>query len=73
MVEMIEGRPPNTDINCIEMLPLLVDREPPKLLDQASYTPEFHDIIAKCLQKEPTARPTCIDLLAVCLALVCCC
>lgn len=70
MIEMIEGRPPNTDINCIEMLPLLIDREPPKLRDQASYTAEFHDIIAKCLQKDPNARPTCIDLLAVSKALV---
>lgn len=66
MIEMIEGRPPNTDINCIEMLPLLIDREPPTLRDNSSlYTPEFHNIIAKCLQKDPTARPTCIDLLAV--------
>eukprot|EP01127_Copromyxa_protea_P015104 TRINITY_DN4298_c0_g1_i1.p1 TRINITY_DN4298_c0_g1~~TRINITY_DN4298_c0_g1_i1.p1 ORF type:complete len:385 (-),score=98.72 TRINITY_DN4298_c0_g1_i1:134-1288(-) len=63
MIEMIEGRPPNTDINCIEMLPLLIDRSPPKLKDQALYTKDFHDIIAQCLQKDPDSRPTCIELL----------
>eukprot|EP01130_Rhizamoeba_saxonica_P004614 TRINITY_DN187_c1_g1_i2.p1 TRINITY_DN187_c1_g1~~TRINITY_DN187_c1_g1_i2.p1 ORF type:complete len:560 (-),score=123.14 TRINITY_DN187_c1_g1_i2:79-1758(-) len=63
IIEMIEGRPPNTDINCIEMLPDLAERDPPSLKNPRRYSALFKEFLGKCLVKEKEARPAAVTLL----------
>jgi len=62
-IEMVEGRPPNTDINCIEKLPELLYRDPPKFQKQRSYSYKFNNFLQRCLVKNMEARPSAMDLL----------
>eukprot|EP01126_Amoeba_proteus_P039741 TRINITY_DN4207_c1_g1_i11.p1 TRINITY_DN4207_c1_g1~~TRINITY_DN4207_c1_g1_i11.p1 ORF type:complete len:283 (-),score=52.78 TRINITY_DN4207_c1_g1_i11:53-901(-) len=62
-IEMVEGRPPNTDINCLEMLPMLLERDPPQLQKPDAFSTDFNNFIALCLKKVPEQRPSCVDLL----------
>eukprot|EP00002_Diphylleia_rotans_P021623 TRINITY_DN420_c0_g2_i1.p1 TRINITY_DN420_c0_g2~~TRINITY_DN420_c0_g2_i1.p1 ORF type:complete len:232 (-),score=44.12 TRINITY_DN420_c0_g2_i1:225-920(-) len=39
----------------------IVDEEPPKLI--GSFSPEFNSFISGCLQKDPAARLTCVQML----------
>lgn len=67
-IEMAEGSPPNTDIDSIEKLPSLADREPPTLIDYDMWSPTFHDFIATMLVKDQEYRPAAADCLAVCIS-----
>jgi len=62
-MEMVEGLPPNTDIDSIYKLPLLAERAPPKLKNQSAWSPQFHDYLAFMLVKDQEHRPSAIDLL----------
>jgi serine/threonine protein kinase len=66
IIEMVDGQPPNTDIDCIEMLPLIATRDPPTLKTPSAFSPEFNNLISCCLKKEPVERYTCQQLLTVC-------
>lgn len=63
IIEMVDGQPPNTDIDCIEMLPLIATRDPPTLKNPAGFSLEFNNLISCCLKKEPLERYTCQQLL----------
>eukprot|EP01125_Pyxidicula_operculata_P005765 TRINITY_DN2012_c0_g1_i1.p1 TRINITY_DN2012_c0_g1~~TRINITY_DN2012_c0_g1_i1.p1 ORF type:complete len:948 (-),score=205.72 TRINITY_DN2012_c0_g1_i1:135-2978(-) len=63
IIEMTQGRPPNTDINCIEKLPQLAEREPPKFPVPSKYSPGFNEFLSTCLTKDVSKRPSAIDLL----------
>jgi serine/threonine protein kinase len=65
IIEMCEGRPPNTDIRSIEMLPQLAERPPATFKNASSYSDNFNDFLAKCLVLDPEQRPTAMDLLKV--------
>ena len=41
-------------------------RDPPVLEKKQKWTPEFHDFLAKCLEKDPKQRPSAVELLQVC-------
>jgi serine/threonine protein kinase len=66
IIEMVDGQPPNTDIDCIEMLPLIATRDPPTLKSPQNFSSEFNNLISCCLKKEPSERSTCAQLLMVC-------
>lgn len=63
IIEMVDGQPPNTDIDCIEMLPLIATRDPPTLKNPFNFSPELNQLISCCLKKEPEERHNCIQLL----------
>jgi len=63
VIEMVDGMPPNTDIVCVEMLPLIDQRDPPTLKTPKLYSADLNDIISSCLQKDPNLRFSCMDLL----------
>eukprot|EP01126_Amoeba_proteus_P045421 TRINITY_DN5083_c0_g2_i11.p2 TRINITY_DN5083_c0_g2~~TRINITY_DN5083_c0_g2_i11.p2 ORF type:complete len:179 (-),score=47.16 TRINITY_DN5083_c0_g2_i11:115-651(-) len=63
IIEMAQGRPPNTDINSIDKLPLLAERDPPKFKNPQSWSLEFNSFLATILVKDPNLRPSAIDLL----------
>lgn len=60
---MVEGRPPNTDINSIEKLPQLAERDPPKFKNEKLWSKQMIDFLAHCLIKDVEKRPSAIDLL----------
>jgi len=63
IIEMIQGRPPNCDINSIEKIPLLASRDPPKFSNPQQWSPAFNKFLASCLVKDPVERPAAINLL----------
>jgi len=63
IIEMMEQRPPNNDINTIELLPLLVDRAPPTLKSVTDASEEFRAFLAGLFVKDPNNRPSAIDVL----------
>eukprot|EP01125_Pyxidicula_operculata_P009907 TRINITY_DN325_c0_g1_i1.p1 TRINITY_DN325_c0_g1~~TRINITY_DN325_c0_g1_i1.p1 ORF type:complete len:393 (+),score=114.46 TRINITY_DN325_c0_g1_i1:932-2110(+) len=62
-VEMVEGLPPNTDIDSIEKLPQLADRDPPTFKNPSIWSKLFIDFLAYCLTKDQEKRPAALDLL----------
>jgi len=63
IIEMVEGRPPNTDINCIEKLPDLANRDPPTFSKLNLWSPNFLNFLACCLVKDQEQRPAATTLL----------
>jgi serine/threonine protein kinase len=63
-IEMAEGQPPLSDINPMRVIFLIPSRPSPKLQDQARWSPEFHDFLARALNKNPAKRPTAQELLS---------
>jgi len=63
VIEMAEINPPNLDIRTIEQLPLIIERDPPKLQKQEDWTNDFHEFLASCLVKDYLQRPGCDVLL----------
>jgi len=60
---MAELNPPNLDIRSIEQLPLIIERDPPKLENQENWSASMHEFLALCLVKDYTQRPSCDILL----------
>lgn len=65
LLELAEGLPPYAQNSTLAALRLIPKNEPPKLKEAGKWSPEFHDILFQCLQKDPTKRPTAIELLTV--------
>lgn len=55
-IEMAEGRPPLAEIHAYRALFMIPSRPPPTLKQRDRWSPEFHDFLAKCLQKKPQDR-----------------
>jgi len=62
-IEMIDGRPPYTDIKSMADLQKILDRPPATLSKPQNYSSEFNDFIAQCLVKDPAQRKTAMELL----------
>jgi len=63
IIEMVQGRPPNTDIKTMDKLPLLAERDTPKFSNPRNWSPSFNHFLTLCLQKDVTKRSAVIDLL----------
>uniref|UniRef100_A0A6B2LAU5 non-specific serine/threonine protein kinase n=1 Tax=Arcella intermedia TaxID=1963864 RepID=A0A6B2LAU5_9EUKA len=61
-IEMVEGDPPNTDIDSLEKLPLLAERPPPTFRNQKIWSEMFKDFVARMLIKDQNERPSAVDL-----------
>eukprot|EP00897_Mesotaenium_endlicherianum_P006399 jgi/Mesen1/5788/ME000293S04947 len=62
-IEMAEGLPPRSNVHPMRVL-FMISREPaPTLEDPEKWSLLFHDFVAKCLSKEPRARPLAPELL----------
>jgi len=62
-IEMVEGKPPNTDINSIEKLPELANRDPPTFSNPSHWSDIFQNFLSCCLVKNQEMRPTSLQLL----------
>jgi len=56
-IEMVEGEPPNTDIDTLEKLPLLAERPPPTFKKPRLWSEMFQDFVATMLVKDQNERP----------------
>lgn len=63
LIEMIDGRPPYTDIKSMADLQKVLDRPPATLSKPQNYSPEFNDFIAQCLVKDSAQRKNAMELL----------
>jgi len=63
LIEMAEGRPPNSDITNMTALLSLPNRPPPKLGNPKLWSPMFNDFLSKVLVKDPEKRLTAIDMM----------
>jgi len=63
LIEMAEIYPPNIDIRTIEQLPLIIERDPPKLQNQENWSASMHEFLALCVVKDYTQRASCDVLL----------
>lgn len=70
LLELAEGVPPYSTHSTLAALRLIPKNDPPKLKDAQKWSPEFHDLLTKCLQKDPTQRPTAIELLTVSFSII---
>jgi len=61
-IEMVEGEPPNTDIDSIEKLPLLAERPPPTFKNKRMWSKIFQSFLEIMLIKDQNARPTSNEL-----------
>eukprot|EP01123_Difflugia_compressa_P004291 TRINITY_DN15672_c0_g1_i1.p1 TRINITY_DN15672_c0_g1~~TRINITY_DN15672_c0_g1_i1.p1 ORF type:complete len:129 (+),score=27.23 TRINITY_DN15672_c0_g1_i1:173-559(+) len=61
-IEMVEGDPPNTDIDSLEKLPLLAERPPPTFKNQRLWSPMFKDFVSTMLVKDQNLRPLASEL-----------
>ncbi|XP_049847937.1 uncharacterized protein LOC126304993 [Schistocerca gregaria] len=63
IIEMVDGRPPNSDIKSIEDLPKLLNRPPATVSSPEKFSPEFNDFVKQCLVRDPTERKSAIELI----------
>jgi len=64
LIEMAEGRPPNRGVKNIEGLAAIPRMPPPTLSNPRAWSSIFHDFLSKCLTKDPSDRPSAMDLLS---------
>ncbi|KDO81788.1 hypothetical protein CISIN_1g0040881mg, partial [Citrus sinensis] len=62
-VEMAEGLPPRSTVHPMRVLFMISIEPAPMLEDKEKWSLVFHDFVAKCLTKEPRARPTAAEML----------
>merc|ERR1712137_1070080 len=62
-IELAETMPPLSHINPMRALFQIPARDSPVLEKKDKWTPEFHDFLAKCLEKDPKKRPSALELL----------
>eukprot|EP01126_Amoeba_proteus_P058662 TRINITY_DN7595_c0_g2_i3.p1 TRINITY_DN7595_c0_g2~~TRINITY_DN7595_c0_g2_i3.p1 ORF type:complete len:236 (+),score=58.96 TRINITY_DN7595_c0_g2_i3:208-915(+) len=63
VIELAQGRPPNTDIKSIEMLPQLAERPSPTFKKPSAFSAQCNAFLARCLTKDPGLRPSSVILL----------
>eukprot|EP01096_Ripella_sp_DP13-Kostka_P010036 TRINITY_DN3904_c0_g1_i1.p1 TRINITY_DN3904_c0_g1~~TRINITY_DN3904_c0_g1_i1.p1 ORF type:complete len:1241 (+),score=594.99 TRINITY_DN3904_c0_g1_i1:247-3969(+) len=62
-IELAETVPPLSYINPMRALFQIPARDPPVLEKAHKWSANFHDFLAKCLEKNPKLRPTATELL----------
>ena len=60
-MQLATGHVPRMNIPPMRLLFVIVQEPPPELDDD--FSPSFRDFVKQCLQKDPSNRPTAIDLL----------
>ncbi|KAA0185930.1 Serine/threonine-protein kinase 10 [Fasciolopsis buskii] len=63
VIELAEMRPPHNEINPTRVLLKITKSEPPKLKKPFLWSPEMQDFLTRCLQKDPSQRLECKELL----------
>ncbi|KAF5399033.1 hypothetical protein PHET_07462 [Paragonimus heterotremus] len=63
LIELAQMRPPYNEINPTRVLLKITKSDPPTLTKPHLWSPEFSNILTKCLQKDPDKRPDCSVLL----------
>jgi serine/threonine protein kinase len=64
MIELAEERPPYHEMHPMRAMFMIPSKPPPKLANEEKFSSAFVDFIARCLIKDPTQRPSAVDLLA---------
>jgi len=62
IIELAEGAPPHHDLSPMAVLGGLSARPSPTLRNPSHWSPNFLDIVAKCLTKDPDLRPSAMSL-----------
>ena len=62
-IEMADGQPPYIAHPQAHVMFYIQKNASPTVANPKQWSPEFNDFIAKCLDKDPTKRPTCEKLL----------
>jgi len=62
-IEMAEGQPPHHELHPMRAMREIPGKEPPTLKDSKKWPKEFGQFLSTCLQKTPSSRPSCKDLL----------
>lgn len=63
IIEMVDGRPPYTDIRSMADLQKIIDRPSATVSNPKNFSDDFNDFVAKCLIKDPELRPSAMELL----------
>jgi serine/threonine protein kinase len=61
-IELAHGQPPYANVHPVRAL-FLIPKNPPPTLEGGNYSKNFHDFVLKCLQKDPSKRPSAHELL----------
>jgi len=56
IIEMAEGKPPNSDIHPMRALFMIPSKPSPTLKEPSKWSAEMNDFIAQCLKKDPAER-----------------
>jgi serine/threonine-protein kinase 24/25/MST4 len=62
-IELASGEPPYNDIHPMKVLFIIPKNPPPLLSDFGNFSDTFKDFVNRCLQRDPTKRPTARELL----------
>lgn len=65
ILEMAEGRPPNSEVHPMRAIFLIPSKPPPSFAEPQKWGADIRSFLALCLNKDPVARPTASQLLEV--------
>jgi serine/threonine-protein kinase OSR1/STK39 len=61
-IEIAEGEAPYIGMTAMKIMLAIMKSAPPSL-NRSNWSSEFNDFVDSCLQKDPSSRPTALDLL----------
>ncbi|XP_052892100.1 neither inactivation nor afterpotential protein C [Anopheles moucheti] len=62
-IELGDGKPPFADMHATRAMFQIVRNPPPTLYRQSTWTQEYNDFIAECLEKNPDHRPFIMEII----------
>lgn len=62
-IEMVEGKPPYSNIHPMRAIFMIPSKPPPKLPANGRYSTEFQQFVTRCLTKNAQDRPSATELL----------